>query len=296
MSSPDAQPPALAWFTDHRRSFESFRYVYPVVSRRARGVSIGVNLNPDKVCNFDCIYCQVDRSTPGATSEVDRPRLLAELEATLDLVQSGQLWEHPRFVSTPRELRRLNDVAFSGDGEPTTCKQFAEVVSDCALLKRRRGLADLRLVLITNATVLHRPAVARGLALLAANQGEIWAKLEAGTEAYYQQIERTSVPFRQVLDNIAQTARRYPVIIQALFLRSQGQGPTLDEQLAFCDRLNEITAGGGRLARVQIYTVARRPAEPFVAPLADDEVDRLGALVRVRTGLVVETFYGAQAE
>ena len=53
----------LPLHTQHERRFEANRFVYPVLSRRSKGLSLGVNLNPDKVCNFDCIYCQVDRTT-----------------------------------------------------------------------------------------------------------------------------------------------------------------------------------------------------------------------------------------
>ena len=106
------------------------------MSRRSKGVSVGVNLNPDKLCNFDCVYCQVDRTTPGPAGEVELPRLRDELADMLDLVAGGQLFEMERFRDTPESLRRLNDIAFSGDGEPTTCPEFLEVVSD-----RLRALA-----------------------------------------------------------------------------------------------------------------------------------------------------------
>src|ERR1700722_1233704 len=106
---------------DHRRSFADNRHVYAVVSRRSKGVSIGVNLNPDKVCNFDCVYCQVDRKTAPLVRDVDVARLKDELAEMVDLVQTGQLFDHPRFRETPSHLRRLSDIAFSGDGEPTTC-------------------------------------------------------------------------------------------------------------------------------------------------------------------------------
>src|SRR6266487_2811297 len=121
---------------DHRRTFRENLYVYAVVSRRSKGVSIGINLNPDKVCNFDCVYCQVDRKTPPLVRDVDVPRLLAELEDMLDLVQDGGLFELERFRQTPPTLRRLNDIAFSGDGEPTTCPEFAEIVQAVADSKR----------------------------------------------------------------------------------------------------------------------------------------------------------------
>src|SRR6516225_2830206 len=144
---------------DHRRTFAENIYVYAVVSRRSKGVSVGLNLNPDKVCNFDCVYCQVDRSTPGPTRTVDADRLYAELDDMLDRVRSGRLFEQERFTQTPPALRRLNDIAFSGDGEPTTCPEFPEIVSAAANLKRRRSLDDVKLVLITNATMFHRPPV-----------------------------------------------------------------------------------------------------------------------------------------
>src|SRR5436189_1514220 len=83
---------------DHRRTFADNLYVYAVVSRRSKGVSIGVNLNPDKVCNFDCVYCQVDRKTPPVVRDVDEARLLEELEVMLDLVTMGRLFEHERFL------------------------------------------------------------------------------------------------------------------------------------------------------------------------------------------------------
>jgi hypothetical protein len=76
-------------------------------------------------------------------------------------------------------------------------------------------------------------------------------------------------------------------------MRLHGEPPAADELLAFCDRLNEITAAGGRIKLVQVYTVARQPAESFVGPLGDPEVDGIAALVRERTGLAAEPFYGA---
>jgi wyosine [tRNA(Phe)-imidazoG37] synthetase (radical SAM superfamily) len=277
---------------DHRRELGGQRYVYAVVSRRSRGLSVGLNLNPDKVCNFDCVYCQVDRTTPGPTEPVDVGVLAAELDATLGLIASGAVWETEQFRHTPAPLRRLNDIAFAGDGEPTSCPVFLEAVRAAAEARRRHGLEPVKLVLITNATLLQRPRVIEALEVLAANNGEVWAKLEAGSEAYYQKIERTTIPLRRVLDNITAAARRAPLVIQALFLRLDGQGPTAAEQVTICDRLNEVRAAGGRIQRVQVYTVARRPAEPTVTALTDAEVDALAELVRRRTGLAVEAFYG----
>jgi wyosine [tRNA(Phe)-imidazoG37] synthetase (radical SAM superfamily) len=148
------------------------------------------------------------------------------------------------------------------------------------------------MVLITNATMFHRPAVERGLEILDAHNGEIWAKLETGTDEYYQLVERTKIPFQRVLDNIAAAAKKRPLVIQSMFMRINGDAPPAAEILAFCDRLNDIVAGGGAIKLVQIYTVARLPAESFVSALTDAEVDQLVATVRERTGLAAEPFYG----
>ena len=287
---PTAAP--LALFARHERSFAANRFVYPVLSRRSGGLSIGVNLNPDKVCNFDCIYCQVDRTRQSETQFVETPAMLAELYAMLRLAVSGEIFATEKFRDTPPALRRLNDIAFSGDGEPTTYRNFDEIIAACAGLKRRHGLDAVKMVLITNASMFHRPHVRRGLEILDANQGEIWAKLESGTESYYKLVERTPIPFRQILDNITDAAQVRPLVIQALFMRINGDPPSAEEQVAFCDRLNEIVAAGGQIKLVQIYTVARQPAESFVAPLADAEVDALADLVRRRTGLSTAAYYG----
>ncbi len=277
---------------DHRRTFAENRYVYPVISRRSKGVSLGINLNPDKVCNFDCVYCQVDRTTAPVVRTVDEQRLLEELDDLLDLVMSGELFENERFRSTPPALRRLNDIAFSGDGEPTTYPRFREIVQAVAERKRQLGLNDVKLVLITNATMLQRSQVREALTVLDENNGEIWAKLEAGTEAYYQQIDRTTIPLRRVLDNITAAAQVRPVVIQALFLRMHGNPPPPEELEAFYERLNEILHARGKIALVQVYTVARMPAESYVDALSAAEVDGIVDRVQKRTGLLAEAYYG----
>ena len=210
---------SLPLHTDHARLFERNRFVYPVLSRRSGGISIGVNLNPDKVCNFDCIYCQVDRTRQSETKFVAMEGLLSELRSTLDLVTSGAIFETEKFRDVPAHLRHLNDIAFSGDGEPTTYKNFDEIIQACADVKSESAaqwpaVDEVKIVLITNASMFHRPHVERGLEILDRNNGEIWAKLEAGTEAYYQLVDRTPIPFRQILDNITAAARVRPIVIQ----------------------------------------------------------------------------------
>lgn len=277
--------------TLHSRHYRENKYVYPVLSRRSKGISLGVNLNPDKVCNFDCIYCQVDRRSEAETDFVAMEQVLSELDRLLEYVGSGKLYDEAPFDKVPPELRRLNDIAFSGDGEPTTFRNFDEIIRAVADLKRQRGLDDTKLVLITNASMFHRPVVESGLKILDRNQGEIWAKLDAGTEEYFRTVERTKIPFSRILENITSAARIRPLVIQSLFLRIDGVPVSETEIEAYIERLNEIRQAGGKLKLVQIYTVARTPAESYVSSLSNAEVDRIAEKVRSRTGLPTECYY-----
>ncbi len=277
-------------FMRHERIFQANRFVYPVLSRRSGGLSLGVNLNPDKICNFDCIYCQVDRTSQAPARFVEIPRLLDELDHSLRLVTSGEIYKTEKFAPTPADWRRLGDIAFSGDGEPTTYRNFDEIVTACAEVKNSHGLDHVKMVLITNASMFHRDEVQRGLVTLDENNGEIWAKLDAGSEAYYKQVERTPIPFGQVLDNIAAVAKQRAVVIQSIFMKIHGKPPDEDEQFAYCQRLNDMTAAGGQIKTVQIYTIARQPAESYVSPLDDRRLDAIARLVAEQTGLSVTAF------
>lgn len=146
--------------------------------------------------------------------------------------------------------------------------------------------------MITNATKLNTPAVRQGLELLSVHNGEIWAKLDAGTATYYDLIDQTNVPFERVLRNLGETARIIPLNVQTCLMRLHGIGPGRAEIEAYCDRLNEIQAAGGHLLNVQLYTVARRPPHEWVTSLPDAELEDAADLVRQRTNLPVETFGG----
>ena len=277
-------------FHRHSRNFEHNRFVYPVVSRRSKGLSIGINLNPDKICNFDCIYCQVDRRSEAETRFVEIDQLLDELRHVLRQAVSGDIYNSPRLQETPLHLRRLNDFAFSGDGEPTTFVNFDEILARTAELREQLAPAETKMVLITNASMFHREHVQRGLQTLDRNNGQIWAKLDAGTEDYYRLIERTTIPFQRILDNITSAAQMRPLVIQSLFMNVNGEPPADSEISAYCDRLNEVQASGGKIEFVQIYTVARPPAESFVSALTEDQLKDIAQLVSVRCGLTALVF------
>jgi wyosine [tRNA(Phe)-imidazoG37] synthetase (radical SAM superfamily) len=293
----DQSEPDAPVTRDHRRQWRDCLYVYPVISRRSKGLSIGVNLNPDKRCNLGCIYCQINRRIRRDLDRVDLDVLREELTLALREALTGRLWDEPRFASTPAELRRVNDIAFSGDGEPTMLANFDWAVQVAAEVKDGfKDAGEVKLVVITNATLLDAPQVARALPVLDDHAGELWAKLDAGTEAFFRRVNRPAdeaITLQKVVEGIAAVAAERPVVIQSLFFRLRGAPPGDDELAAYCERLKDIVSAGGQIRLVQVHTIARPPAEANVSGLSDDELDAIARAIRSAVpDTPVETYPG----
>jgi len=264
----------------HPRGLDDTTYVYAVLSRRSGGISIGVNLNPDKRCNFDCVYCQVDRRVMPPPMTVDPDALADELTRVLTAARAGHLIAHARFRDLPEDLREVRDVALSGDGEPTSAPHFDRIVARILDVLDATGWKGLPLVLITNASGLDRPEVRAGVDRIVAAGGNVWAKLDAGTEAYFKRVCGTQVPYAKVLANLRETARRHPITLQTCLFAMDGAPPPDAEVAAYAERVREIVDGGGRLRAVQLYTVARPPAESYVTPLTAAALEAVATQVR----------------
>jgi wyosine [tRNA(Phe)-imidazoG37] synthetase (radical SAM superfamily) len=280
----------LAAVQNHSRVFNESLYVYPVISRRSRGLSVGVNLNPDKVCNFNCVYCEVDRLTAPRIRHVDLNVLREELTRLVRFIRDGGLARAPRFADAPELAMDIRDFAFSGDGEPTMVMNFEACVQLVVDVKQAENLPQAKIVLITDAAGLDKKSVQRGLALMQAHQGEIWAKLDAGTVEYYRQVNRSHIQYSRILDNILTTARMRPIVIQTLFLKIRDAMMPRAELDAYCGRLRGIVEQGGVIREVQAYTVARPTPEAFATKLEPVELEETARIIRDQTGLTVLTY------
>jgi wyosine [tRNA(Phe)-imidazoG37] synthetase (radical SAM superfamily) len=223
---------------------------------------------------------------------VDLERLSQELDGILRAEKEDSLYDAAPFNLVAPGDRGVRDIAFSGDGEPTTFPQFEKAVRIAAQARRSFELDSTKLILLTNAACLDRPDVGSALAVLDENNGEIWAKLDAGTEAYFHKVNRPDVPFQRILDNILGASRVRPIVIQSLWFRIQGQTPPLEEIEAYCRNLNTVLAAGGKLKALQLYTIARDPADPSASPLTNSELDRIASVTQTRVPVPVEIFYG----
>lgn len=295
-AAPGPGPLKGAVIPGRSRNFLGNRFVYAVISQRARGLSVGINMSPDQHCNFDCVYCEIPRRPATGEREVQLAALTSELRRMLDLVQTGQLRELAGYQSLPRELLDLKEVALSGDGEPTLSPAFAEVVQAVAHLRAQQTFPYYKIVLITNATGLHLPHVQAGLRLLTP-EDEIWAKLDAGTQEYLNKINRpkhgaksASPSLVQVMDNILALGRQRPVVIQSLFPLLNGEEPPAEEIEEYVLRLRELKEGNAQISLVQVYSAHRTAVQADCGHLPLKCLSRIAQRVRDVTGLRAEVF------
>ena len=270
--------------TDHDRDFAGMTYVYPVLSRRAGGVSIGINLNPNNACNWHCAYCQVPNLVRGKAPPIDLRRLEAELSAFLQALATGDYLER----HVPEGLRVVRDIAFSGNGEPTSAVEFPEVVALVRRMRDEYGFGpEVPLRLITNGSLMTQARVREAVQALGAAGGEVWFKVDAGTQASIERINGVALDPGAVARNLAACATWCPTWVQTCMFRWDGFAPTEDDIEAY---LGVLTAAGvERLAGVLLYGIARPSMQPEasrLSPLTADELEAIAAKVR-KKGLTV---------
>jgi wyosine [tRNA(Phe)-imidazoG37] synthetase (radical SAM superfamily) len=251
--------------TQHSRDAAGMTYVYPVVSRRAGGVSVGVNLNPNNACNWRCAYCQVPDLQRGAAPEIDLILLEQELTTMLSSIVNGDFMQ----TSVPENMRVLHDIAISGNGEPTSAKVFAEVVT---VIARVMAVFDLvgkiKLVLISNGSLMDKPYVQAGLREMAAVGGEVWFKVDSATREGLRRINDTEITPARMLTNLQMAAQLCPTWLQTCVFAMDNEPPSEAEQAAYLDFIQQALASGVKLQGVLLYGIARDSQQPEAARLA----------------------------
>jgi wyosine [tRNA(Phe)-imidazoG37] synthetase (radical SAM superfamily) len=221
------------------------------------------------------------------SAHVSIEQLETELRQLIRAVNNGTLFEQSWLAQALPEQRHLKDIAFSGDGEPTLSPQFAEAVRLAAEIRKKLCAESTKIVLITNTSTLHLDSVRSTLDFLLQNNGEIWAKLDAGTSDYFRIVSRSSLSFQTIRSNLINFSRDFPVVIQTCFLSLHGNSPSTDEVRRYAECLTELD----KVQYVQIYTAARNMPEDWVKPLDNSQIDDIAENVRQWTRLDVRTFY-----
>ncbi|WP_028453750.1 radical SAM protein [Chitinilyticum aquatile] len=272
-----AKPPLQLQVTDHRRDSAGFTYVYPVVSRRAGGVSVGINLNPNNACNWRCIYCQVPDLKRGAAPELDLAQLRGELVAMLDDIVNGDFMQ----TRVPENARRLNDIAFSGNGEPTSSHQFPAVVQLVGEVLAQFGLAGkIRLVLISNGSLMHREEIRQALQALAQSGGEVWFKLDRAPADGFSEVNQVAMSRSGVAKRLAAACAACPTWLQTCMFALDGKLPAEAEVDAYLGFVAGQLAAGVRLQGVLLYGLARPSLQEEAPRLSAAPADWMASLAR----------------
>ena len=208
---------------DHSRDKAGLTYIYPVLSRRSGGLSIGVNLNINNACNWQCVYCQVPELVRGSAPPVNLEKLARELRYFLSDVIEGDFYQRE---NVPASLQSIKDIAISGNGEPTTSAEFDQVIDTIALvLKEFRLLNKVKCVLISNGSMVNRDHVQRGLRKLATINGEVWFKIDSATSAGIARINQVRGSGTSILKRLKTSADLCPTWIQSCFFEFDGKAP-----------------------------------------------------------------------
>lgn len=280
MNSSHARTPGgLATLTvgNHDRDLAGLTYVYPVLSRRAGGVSIGINLNPNNACNWACVYCQVPNLSRGGPPPIDLAVLASELDAMLTDIVHGDFMAR----EVPDGARRLMDIAFSGNGEPTSAAEFADAVAlVIGAMQRHHLLPDVKLRLITNGSLIHREDVQRGLAGIADADGEVWFKIDRATAAGIAAVNKTSVSPAKAAETLARCAELAPTWVQTCWFALDGQAPDEAEKTAYLVLLQTLAQ---KIRGVHLYGLARPSLQPEAARIGRLPVAEMSAFAdRIR--------------
>ncbi|OZA29089.1 MAG: radical SAM protein [Hydrogenophilales bacterium 17-64-11] len=250
---------------NHDRDSAGMTYVYPVVSRRAGGVSVGINLNPNNACNWACVYCQVPDLTRGTAPEINLAQLETELRAMLTAILRGDFMQ----ARVPEGARRLNDIALSGNGEPTSARAFPQVIELIGRVMADFDLAGkIKLVLITNGSLADRPRVQDGLEKMAALNGEIWFKFDRATASGMRSINQTRISPDRQLERLAVAAHLCPTWLQTCMFALDGAPPSDAEQAAYLSAVERIRMQQIPLQGVLLYGLARPSMQPQAGRLS----------------------------
>lgn len=250
-----AGPIRTSMLSQIRRLFVGSCVFGPVASRRL-GRSLGVDLIPHKTCPFDCIYCEVGRTTEKTIERkewVPLDEVVGQIRARLD--------------SAP------DYITLSGSGEPTLYSRLGELIA------RIKEMTDIPVAVLTNGALLWMPEVRRDLM----GADLVVPSLDAPDEGLLRYVNRPhpSITFEKLIEGLVAFRDEFPGQIWLEVLLVAGVTGIDAEVRHLAEFTRRI-----RPDRVQINTVVRPPAEEFAHPLPSEELERFKAYFGPNTEVI----------
>ena len=241
---------------NHSRELSGLKYIYSVISRRAGGLSIGVNLNVNNACNWQCIYCEIPNLTRGSPPPIELDVLEDELRFFLHEIIHGDYMEKNVAI----EDRHLKDIAFSGNGEPTSAEEFPQVILIVKkILEEFNLLHKIKIRLITNGSLMHKESVLEGIQVLAKMNGEVWFKVDAALEENSKVINQVNIKPQQAIDRLKRCSEICPTFVQTCIFTIDNKEPNNKEIDAY---IKLIDSAKKSIKGVHLYGIARPSMQP----------------------------------
>jgi len=270
---------------DHDRNIFDSKYVYPVVSRRAGGLSLGINLNTNNACNWQCIYCEIPNLSRGGPEPIEVELLKDELNFWIDQIINSNFLKK----NTPPGTT-FADVALSGNGEPTAAPEFLDVLEIIiASLKEHKLVDKIPVRLITNGSFISKKKEC--LNIFNQYHGEVWFKIDAADEDSIKLINQVNLNPNSMINNLKKCAEACQTVIQTCLLKINHQVPTND----FLKNYSKLIKPYERLIKkIDLYSLARPSLQNnqdiTIERLSLDELNNIKNILQKQLTIKIDVF------
>ena len=270
-------PIDILTITNHDRNIFQGKYIYPVVSRRAGGLSLGINLNTNNACNWQCIYCEVPNLVRGKPEPINLQELESELDYWLDQIINKSFLS--QYTKSKTEFK---DIAFSGNGEPTASKQFKDVIG-ILIKKINEYKLDKKIIirLITNGSHMANPVIQESFSLIRNFNREIWFKIDAVKEYDIQTVNQVNLSLVTIKKNLEAALENGPTVIQTCFFKLNEKLPSLESLGAY---INFLKIYENKIKGIHLYSLARlseQPSQKKLTRLTKSELEVIAIKIKV---------------
>ena len=270
-------PKDILTITNHDRNIFQGKYIYPVVSRRAGGLSLGINLNTNNACNWQCIYCEVPNLVRGKPEPINLQELESELDYWLDQIINKSFLS--QYTKSKTEFK---DIAFSGNGEPTASKQFKDVIGILIKKINEYKLDKIIIIrLITNGSYMANPVIQESLSLISHFNREIWFKIDRMNKDDIQAVNQVNLSLATIKKNLEAALKNSPTVIQTCLFRLNDKLPSLESLDAYTNFLKPYEK---KIKGIHLYSLARlseQPSQKELTRLTKSELEVIASKIKL---------------
>jgi len=240
---------------------KKYRYLYGPVPSRRLGRSLGIDLVPHKICTYDCIYCQIGKTT-------DKTLVRKEYVPVKEILE-----EVRRFLK--EETSSIDHLSLSGSGEPTLHSQIRSVIEGI------KTITSIPVAVITNGSLLYEEEVRQDLL----HADIVLPSLDAVSSEVFMRINRPRPGFsiEKVIEGLVEFRKVYKGQIWLEILFCKGVNDSKEELLRMKKAVDRIQPD-----RIHLNTVVRPPSEKWAAPLSQKEMEEIQVYFGEKASIITE--------